>query len=395
MIEIPCHCEKGVHRAPLEEYIIEPGAIRQLNRVLSDYRKIYIVCDENTYAAAGRQAEQILSAGGRLSHTLILKKGCLPNCETVGNILIHLHDPKADADIFAYSPQPDLILAVGSGTINDSCRLVSFRTHIPYAVLGTAPSMDGYASAGSPILFDGTKATIKATTPKYIIADTDIMKDAPFDMLLAGIGDMFGKYTGILDWELARDYAGEYFCEKIAADVIKATDSCLENGYLLGDRHVGVIKKIMEGFMVTGLGMAYTGNSRPASGSEHIIAHAWELEDVNEGVSPHLHGLEVCQATRIVADMYRLLLRETDDDHLKALIAEYIPYFDAVERFCVKMNMPIVTADRAKILGGIHRALTLRDRYTILFYLRDRGDFDRYAEYATDEFLKKAEGSYV
>lgn len=42
--------------------------------------------------------------------------------------------------------------------------------------------MDGYASAGSPILFDGTKVTIKCTTPKYIIADLDVMKDAPFDM---------------------------------------------------------------------------------------------------------------------------------------------------------------------------------------------------------------------
>lgn len=43
-------------------------------------------------------------------------------------------------------------------------------------------------------------------------------------MMLAGIGDMFGKYVAMLDWELARDYTGESFCDKIGADVIEATN---------------------------------------------------------------------------------------------------------------------------------------------------------------------------
>ena len=150
-------------------------------------------------------------------------------------IILNANDPAAKADIFAYSPLPDLVLAVGSGTVNDSCRVASYRLNLPYAIVGTAPSMDGYASAGSPFLFNGSKATVQATTPKYIIADLDVMKDAPWDMMLAGIGDMFGKYTGMLDWELARDYTGEYFCEKIGKDVIDATDKCLENGYTLTD----------------------------------------------------------------------------------------------------------------------------------------------------------------
>ena len=92
----------------------------------------------------------------------------------------------------------------------------------------------------------------------------------------------------------------------------------------------------MDGFLVTGLGMAFIGNSRPASGSEHIIAHAWELFDIEKGNSPHLHGLEVCEATRLVAIMFKMLHEETEDAHLKQLIKKYIPYFDAVEEFCKK-----------------------------------------------------------
>lgn len=387
MIERKCSCSRGNHRAPLEQYVIAQGAINRLPELLGAYGHIYLVADETTYRVLGERAEGLLQATGKQVHRHILRGNVLPNAQNVGDVLIHLYDVKADPDIFAFSPKPDLILGVGSGVINDICRLVSYRVGIPYAIAGTAPSMDGYASAGSPILFDGTKATIKCTTPRYIIADLDVMKDAPFDMLLSGIGDMFGKYIGLLDWELARDYNGDYYCPEIAQDVRRATDLCMRNGYDLARRDPQCIGNIMEGFMVTGLGMAFTGNSRPASGSEHIVAHAWELESVKRGERPNLHGLEVCEGTRLVAEMYRLLYQETEDMHLKALIEPYLPAFDAVERFCVAMNMPNVTTDRDTILRGIHRALTLRDRYTILFYLRDQGVFDRYAEHATEKLM--------
>lgn len=387
MITMDCNCGKR-HSAPLNQYIIESGAVNKLPDLLKDYSKVYMVCDPDTYLALGKNVEEVLTAAGKFSHKVVLRQNPLPDYETIGDIMVHLHNPNADADLFKFSPRPDFILAVGSGTINDSCRLVSYRTGIPYGVAGTAPSMDGYASAGSPILCDNTKKTIKATTPRYIVADLDVMKNAPFDMLLAGIGDMFGKYTGILDWELARDYNNDYFCQNIANDVMDATNLCLENGYNLKDRDAKCIGNIMQGFMVTGLGMAYTGNSRPASGSEHIIAHAWELADVENGEKPELHGLEVCQATRIVAIMYKRLYNETGDAKLKSLIEKYLPYFEKVEEFCQKMSVPNVTLDRQKILNGIKRGLTLRDRYTILFYLRDNGLFDDYADYATEEFLK-------
>ena len=134
--------------------------------------------------------------------------------------------------------------------------------------------------------------------------------------------------------------------------------------------------------------MAYVGNSRPASGSEHIVAHAWELFDVERGNRPNLHGLEVCEGTRLTAIMYKMLLAETEDEHLKKLILKYIPYFDAVEEFCTKMKVPPTVTDRETIVAGIKRALGMRDRYTLLFYLRDMGKFDEYAEKSADAFLK-------
>ena len=86
--------------------------------------------------------------------------------------------------------------------------------------------------------------------------------------------------------------------------------------------------------------------------------------------------------------MYKMLYKETTDEHLKELIAKYIPYFDAVEEFCKKMNVPPTVTDRETIIAGIKRAIGMRDRYTILFYLRDIGKFEEYAERATDKLLE-------
>lgn len=61
---------------------------------------------------------------------------------------------------------------------------------------------------------------------------------------------------------------------------------------------------------------------------------------MKRGNSPNLHGLEVCEATRLVSIMYKMLHDETDDAHLKQLIEKYIPYFDAVEEYCKKMKVP-------------------------------------------------------
>lgn len=389
MIEFTCQCSRKVHRAPLEGYEISSGAIQKIPAILKDYQRIYVVADQNTYQAAGKAVEKVLQESGKLHRVLVFDHApVLPNAESLGKVVLYMQDLNAKPDPFHYHPLPDLILAVGSGTVNDICRLTSYRLGLPYAIVGTAPSMDGYASAGTPFLHDGTKTTIQGTTPKYIIADLDVMKEAPYDMMLAGIGDMFGKYTGMIDWELARDFTGEYFCDKIANDVMDATNKCLENGYKIADRDPDCVKNIMEGFLVTGLGMAFIGNSRPASGAEHIIAHAWELFDVENNRPPHLHGLEVCEATRLVAIMYKMLLEETDDPHLKQLIEKYVPFFDAVEAFCVKMKVPPTVTDKETILAGIRRALIMRDRYTILFYLRDTGKFEAYAQRATDKLVE-------
>ena len=75
--------------------------------------------------------------------------------------------------------------------------------------------MDGYASTGAAMILDGMKVTVSAGVPTAILADTEVLKDAPMDMIQAGYGDIVGKYSALNDWRLSQIVNGEYFCQEI------------------------------------------------------------------------------------------------------------------------------------------------------------------------------------
>lgn len=227
MIQMECTCTQKYHSIPTETIEISEHALEKIPQILSGYHRIFMVADENTYAVAGKRVEASLRTAGMLSHVLVLPAGALPNAESIGRVLIDAGKEPDPYDINAYSLNPDYILAVGSGAINDICRMVSYRLHIPYGVAGTAPSMDGYASVVCPLLNEGKKIVYTCSIARHIIIDIDVNAQAPYPLFLAGLGDMLGKYIAILDWEMAHEHIGEYFCSQIADKVIKAADQCI------------------------------------------------------------------------------------------------------------------------------------------------------------------------
>ena len=176
-----------------------------------------------------------------------------------------------------------VMLAVGSGTINDISRYLSYKLHIPYVILCTAPSMDGYASVVSPLVIDGVKTTYDAVYPYAIVADINIMKEAPMHMLHAGLGDIIGKYTALSDWHIAEILNKEYFCSSVEQLMIKAVQKCVAASPKIKERDTEAIKSITEALIFSGIAIGMVESSRPASGEEHHLSHCWEMMFMNEG----------------------------------------------------------------------------------------------------------------
>lgn len=388
MFSMECTCSQKEHSAPIKALVVEENAIEKVSEVLADYNKIYMVADKNTYEVAGKRVEELLRSAGKLSHICIIDEPELPTNANVGKVLIEAGQDAPVYDINEFSNNPDYILAVGGGSVNDICRMVSYRLGIEYGVVGTAPSMDGYVSVVAPLIVGNKKIVYTCTTARHIIIDLNICSQAPYEMLLAGVGDMIGKYVAILDWEISREITGEYYCEKVADMVLDATAKCIESATKLKERQIDTIKNTIDGLILSGLGIAYTGSSRPASGTEHMVGQTWEIMDIEKGKVPNLHGVEVGEATFAAIVIFKKLYEETEEKWLKDLIGKYIPAFDKILELQKQIKIPFTVTERDKFVEGILRGRTFRVRYTILQYLYDRGELEKYAEYAYDETMK-------
>lgn len=381
-MDMKCTCEQGYHHAPVKAIEVSDNAIIKIPEILKDYHNIYMVCDQIIYEVCGRKVEEMLRAAGMLSHKYVLPKAAHATAENVGEVLIYAGTEEVEYDINKFSNKPDYVLAVGSGSVNDICRMVSYRLGIEYGVCGTAPSMDGYVSVVAPLLVNNKKIVYTCTTARHIIIDLSIAANAPYELLLAGVGDMIGKYVAILDWELAAMKNGEYFCPKVAEMVLEASKECVNAAERLKERRSEDIGKILSGLIKSGLGMAYIGSSRPASGTEHMIGQTWEIIDLEKGRCPHLHGIDVGQATFVAMIMYMKLYEETKNNDIKGLIEKYIPFFKKIFEVQKELKLPFMVKDKKDFIDGIIRGRTFRVRYTLLQYLFELGVLEEYTEYA-------------
>jgi glycerol-1-phosphate dehydrogenase [NAD(P)+] len=202
----------------------------------------------------------------------------------------------------------DLIVGTGSGVIQDLCKYVSYYNNVPYIIVATAPSMDGYASDGAAMITGGMKVTYKAGLPRAILADTEVLANAPIDMIKAGYGDIIGKFSALNDWKLSRCVNGEYFCDYIynlTYEQIKRTLD-LAQGILKRDEQS--IKTLMKALVIIGILMSFAGSSRPASGSEHHLSHFFEITGILDETPYFPHGIDVAYSTVITAKIREKIL---------------------------------------------------------------------------------------
>src|SRR5262249_1353185 len=75
----------------------------------------------------------------------------------------------------------------------------------------------------------------------------------------------------------------------------------------VGKGERAAVRELMDALIESGLIMLENGDSRPASGSEHHIAHVWEMKLIRQGRPPVLHGAKVGVASLYAARFWKRL----------------------------------------------------------------------------------------
>lgn len=298
-----CSCGK-VHNALLDDYIVGKGAIREIASLMARYgaTKPYLIADRNTYQAAGKQVCKVLDAHNIPYSLYVFSQETIhPNEEAVGSAAMH------------YDVSCDMVIGIGSGVINDIGKLISKLTKTPYIIVATAPSMDGYASATSSMDVDGLKTSVPSRCANVIVGDLDVLREAPVQMLISGLGDMLAKYVSICEWRISNLITGEYYCPTVAEYIRKALKKCVDHAEGLLNREEEAVRAVFEGLIIGGVAMNYAGLSRPASGVEHYFSHVWDMRALEFGMPASTHGIQCALGTLYALRIYEQVKKYTPD----------------------------------------------------------------------------------
>ncbi len=407
-------------------------------------RRVLVVADENTFAAAGGPVVASLEAAGvEFAEPPYLFPGVptlYAGYENVEVLREHLA-PLADT----------VVCSVAAGSLNDIAKLASGELGRPYLQVCTAASVDGYASFGASIAKDGFKITRNCPAPVAIVADVDVMAAAPARLTATGYGDLIEKVPAGADWILADELGVEAIDEYVWTLVQSTLRDALARPDLIGDGDRTEISKLAEANIMSGLSMQAMESSRPASGAGHQFSHVWEMEGHGLDWEPPLsHGfkvgigtiascamweaaLELDPATidvdRVVAaaptadelarrcrqllqpriaeaSLPQILAKHLTGDALRARIELIVDRWDAIRSRCApQLLSPQDIMDRLRAVGAPHhptmigmdwerfrlthfKVPLIRSRYTVVDMLSDLGAFEDVIEglFAPDGF---------
>ena len=270
------------------EVIVGKGT---LSRVIEVVKRLglsgsaLIVAGTTSFEVAGKRVQDLLHQSGMEVDTLYVEG------TTIRDVLA------VEQKIAAWRPQ--VLFAVGGGSKIDVAKLGSSRLGIPFISVPTTVSHDGIAGPLASIKGFEKPYSIMAQAPSAIIADTDVIGQAPWRTVVSGCGDVIAKFTAVKDWKLAHSEKAEYYGEYAASLALMSAKLVTQNAEHIKPGDEEGLRVLLEALISCGVAMSIAGSSRPASGSEHLFSHAL---DTIEGHA--MHGEQCGIGTILVSYLY-------------------------------------------------------------------------------------------
>lgn len=203
----------------------------------------------------------------------------------------------------------DIVYGVGGGSVIDVAKYTAYKLNLPFVSIPTSLANDGFASPFSVINLgqDGTM-TLCANTPLAVVVDIDLVKseDPGYRRRIrSGIGDLLSNLTAVLDWQLADQKNKERYesfsgFQAICGAQLVMNELQTDKDLFYDDHFLGILACSL---IASAEAMSRYGSSRPASGFEHKLYHAYneltgfhpgathgELVAVGALCSSHAHG---------------------------------------------------------------------------------------------------------
>jgi len=247
-------------------------------------RKAIVFADKITWGVAGEKIyNEFVKAGKPVCQFLITEDRFHPDWRFIEML---------DAEI---EKENGVLVAVGSGVINDLAKLSSFRHNQQYICVPTVASVDGYTAATAAVNDErGAKVSFKCNSPAIIIADSGVLAGAPWFLTAAGYGDLSSKVTAGAEWMISDLFGTELIHQEawhLTQDHLRemlADPEGVRNG------NPDTVEQLFLGLALAGIGIEVSGgDTRCVSCAEHLYNHYLDMTHYTFNGRPVSHGFQV------------------------------------------------------------------------------------------------------
>jgi len=233
--------------------------VAELCKRISKGNSILVVNDKITKKLSGDYICKILQ---KADYNVVDKIVTSPTINQVNDVIK-----------YAKNNDIDLLLGVGGGSVIDITKLAAFDLSTPFISVPTSAAHDGIASPRASLKDKKGSVSKTAVSPFAILADTEIIHKAPYRMLASGCADVISNIPAVMDWELAHRLKGEEFSSHAAVLAKTAAELIIENADEIKTKTEESSWFAVKATIVSGVAMSVAGNTRPASGAEHMFSH--------------------------------------------------------------------------------------------------------------------------
>jgi glycerol-1-phosphate dehydrogenase [NAD(P)+] len=330
---------------------VRHGAIADLAELLADQR----------ISAAGRVAIAVGASSGRRLRGLLEPTLHTADFYTVPAGTVDAAVALAD-QVKRHSY--DAIVGVGGGKVLDVTKYTAARVGLPMVSVATNLAHDGIASPVSILDNDAGRGSYGVPAPIAVVADLDLVREAPARSVRAGIGEVLSNLSAIIDWQLSHEHTGEPVDGLAVTFARTAAEAVLHHPGTIDDDDFLLV--LAEGLVLSGLAMVVAGSTRPCSGACHEVSHAIDLLFPDRA---GYHGEQVGLGAAFASYVRNLHETSTTGDE----------QLGALTRCLIRHGLPVLPSDLGFSVEEFSRIIgaapdTRPGRYTILEHLNLDGD---------------------